>query len=154
MKLKIIIWLTVLSFLLHTTWELIQTEWVVNLQGKPWYIILRNCSVGITLDILYTLGIYYLFTIYKSSKEWVLNAGVKDYVIIFLISILSAFSYEWMGWKLKLWSFSESMPHLPELFGKIALSPLIQLPVLVSATFFITQRILSSSSPQIQKSHK
>ena len=149
MKEKIIIWLTAVSFLLHTSWELIQTEWVVNLQGKPWYIIIRNCSVGITLDILYTLGIYYLFAFYKNSKEWVLNAGVKDYVIIFIFSILSAFSYEWMGWKLDLWSFSESMPHLPEFFGKIPLSPLIQLPVLVSATFFITQRILSSSKSQI-----
>lgn len=131
-----------LSLLLHTPWELIQADWVINLQGKPWYIKLRNCSVGIILDVLYTLGIYYLFAYYKGNEEWVLNAGIKDYMIIFELSLLAAYSYEWMGWKFGFWSFDESMPHLPRFLGKVALFPLIQLPVLVCLTFLITQLIL------------
>lgn len=139
----IFFWLIFLSLLLHTGWELVQAKWVLNLQGKPWYIKVRNCSVGIILDTLCTLGIYFLFAFYKNDQEWVLNAEVKDYLIIGLVSLLVAYFYEWMGWKLKLWSFSENVPHLPEFLGRVALLPLIQLPLLVSLTFFITQLIFS-----------
>ena len=143
MKGNIIFWLISLSLLLHSTWELVQVKWVDNLQGKPWYIIVRNCSVGITLDTLYSLGIYYLFALFTYNEEWVLQAGVKEYVLIFIISILVAYAYEWMGWKFKLWSFSENVPHLPGYFGKVALLPLLQLPLLVSLSFFLTHLILS-----------
>jgi hypothetical protein len=132
-----------LSLLLHTIWELVQAKWVVNLQGKPWYIILRNCLVGISLDTLYTLGIYYLFVYLMSNKIWALQAGVVEYVAVFLISILAAYAYEWMGWQFKLWSFSEGVPHLPKPFAKVALLPLIQLPLLVCLTFLITQTMLT-----------
>lgn len=143
MKEDVIFWLVCLSLLLHTSWELVQARWVVNLKGKPWYIVIRNCLVGIILDTGYTLGIYFLFAFAKKKEEWVLTAGIKEYMIIFLISILTAYAYEWMGWKLKGWSFSESVPHLPHQFGKVSILPLIQLPFLVSLTFFLTQLFLS-----------
>jgi hypothetical protein len=57
MKRKIIIWLIGLSLLLHIPWEFIQTGWVVDFREKPWYIQLRDISVGTTLDTLYTVGI-------------------------------------------------------------------------------------------------
>ena len=147
MESTIIFWLIALSVLLHTFWELTQAKWVVNFQGKPWYIVLRNCLLGISLDTLYTLGVYYLFAFFMSNKEWVVNAGVKDYIIIFIISIMAAYAYEWMGWKLKLWSFSEEVPHLPEPFVKVALLPLIQLPLLVCLSFLVTQYILPWYTP-------
>jgi hypothetical protein len=143
MKGSIIFSLVSLSLLLHTSWELVQAKWVENLQDKPWHVIVRNCAVGITLDTLYTIGLYYLFSFFKSNEEWILNAGVEEYVLIFIISLIVAYAYEWMGWKFKLWSFAENIPHLPKYFGKVALPPLIQLPLLVSLTFFITQHILS-----------
>lgn len=139
----ILFWLVALSLLLHTSWELIQVKWVDSLQGKPWYIILRNCCVGITLDIFFTLGIYYLFAFFKRNQKWVLDASVQDYMVVFIVSLLSAYAYEWMGGKLKLWSFSKEVPHLPKPFAKVALLPIIQLPLLVCLTFFITQIILS-----------
>lgn len=143
MEEDIIFLLTVLSLLLHTTWESMQAKWVINLQGKPWYIIARNCAVGIGLDTLYTLGIYFVFAFFKDSREWVLYAGVMEYLMIIILSILTAYAYEWMGWKFKLWSFSEEVAHLSKPFAKVALLPLIQLPLLVFLTFFFTRIILS-----------
>ena len=83
----IFFWLVTLSLLLHISWELIQVKWVDSLQGKPWYIILRNCCVGITLDIFYTLGIYYLFAFFKGNQKWVLDASVQDYMVVFISEI-------------------------------------------------------------------
>lgn len=141
MKRKIVLWLIGLSLLLHAPWEFIQTELVVDFREKPWYIQLRDCAVGTTLDTLFTVGVYFLFAYYKKSTEWIVNAGVKEYLVIIIISLLAAYSYEWMGWKLGFWFFYENVTHLPESLGKVALSPLVQLPLLVSITFLIVQLI-------------
>lgn len=143
MKNNIIIWLITLSVLLHTPWELIQANWLTSCRDKPWYIKLRNCFVGVVLDTLYTLGIYYLFTYMKEDKAWPLDAGIADYAIIFGASLLVAYFFEWLALKTGFWEFHEDIPRFPKLLGGIALPPVIQLPILVCITFLITQLILS-----------
>lgn len=70
MRENILLWLSVLSIFLHTPWELVQANWLCSCRGKPWYIRMRNCFVGVVLDVLYTLGIYYLFSYLKGDQEW------------------------------------------------------------------------------------
>lgn len=142
MQIEIISWLTGLSILFHTPWELIQANWLTDCKGKPWYIRLRNCFVGIVLDTLYTIGLYYLFIYFRESEVWLLYAGVKEYALIFIISLLIAYGFEWLAWKLGFWEFHENIARLPKFLGNIALSPILQLPILVSISFFITQLIL------------
>jgi hypothetical protein len=143
MKENIILWLISLSVLLHTPWELFQANWLANCRNKPWYIKLRNCSVGIILDTLYTIGLYYLFSYFKNSEVWLLHAGVNEYALILIISVLVAYASEWLALKSGVWKFHKNTPRLPKPLGNIPLLPLIQLPLLVFLTFFITQFILS-----------
>jgi hypothetical protein len=143
MKIEIISWLAGLSILLHTPWELVQAHWLIGCKDKPWYIKLRNCFVGIVLDALYTIGLYFLFIYFKESEVWLLHAGIEEYALIFIISLLIAYICEWLALKSGIWQFHESTPRLPKVLGNVPLLPVIQLPLLVSLTFFITQLLLS-----------
>lgn len=143
MKVEIISWLAGLSVLFHTPWELVQANWILGCRDKPWYIKFRNCFVGIVLDTLYAIGLYYLFFYLKENEVWLLHAGMKEYLIIFIISILIAYGFEWLALKIGFWEFDQHVARLPKSLGNIALSPVLQLPLLVSLSFLITQIILS-----------
>jgi hypothetical protein len=142
MSSEIFFWLAGLSIILYTPWEFYQANWLVNCRDKPWYIRMRNCSVGVILDTVYTLGLYYLFASFKDNQEWLLHAGVNEYALVFIISLLTAYVCEWVAWKINLWQYHKAAPRFPKYLGSIAISPVLQLPVLVSITFFITQLII------------
>lgn len=139
---NIVFWLSILSILLHTPWELIQANSLTTCRGKPWYIKFRNCFVGIIFDWLYTLGVYYLFSYIRNDEKWLFNAAIGDYVIIFGMSLLIAYVIEGLALKFGFWQFHEDVARLPRKLGRIAVSPVMQLPLLVSISFFITQLIL------------
>jgi hypothetical protein len=100
---QLILFLAVVSLVLHTPWELAQTKALSTCAGKPWPIRLRKCSIGIVSDVLYTLGLYYL-----------------------------------IGW----WHFNEKVSHFPKSLGNVALTPALQLPLLVALTYLLLQWIL------------
>jgi len=48
------------SLVLHSIWELLQAEALTTCAGKSCWIKLRNCSVGIVSDVIYTFALYFV----------------------------------------------------------------------------------------------
>lgn len=142
MSLELVVFLTVISLLLHTPWELAQTNALSTCAGKPWPIRLRNCSIGIVSDVLYTLGLYYLISWWLSDNQWLSEAGISHYSFVFLLSFLGAYLTELVAQRLGWWHFNRKVPHFPKSLGDVAVTPVLQLPFLVVITYLTVQFML------------
>lgn len=142
MTLQLILFLVVVSLLLHTPWELLQTRALSTCAGKPWRIRLGNCSIGIVSDVLYTLGLYYLIGWWMTDDTWLSTAGLLHYGFVLIISLIGAYITELIAQRLDWWHFNRKVPHFPKAMGDVALAPVLQLPLLVALTYLSTQFIL------------
>lgn len=134
------------SLLLHTPWELAQTKALSTCANKSWHIRLRNCSIGIVSDVLYTLGLYYLIGWWLSDYSWIAVADVGHYSFVLILSFAGAYITELIAQWLDWWHFNREVPHFPKALGDVALTPVLQLPLLVALTYFLAQFILFNSS--------
>lgn len=142
MTFHLILFLVVVSLLLHTPWELAQTKALNTCAGKPWRIRLGNCSIGIVSDVLYTVVLYYLIGWWGSHDLWLDKAGMLHYGFVLLISFIGAYLTELVAQRLNWWHFTRKVPHFPKSLGNVALTPVLQLPLLVALTYLLTQHIL------------
>lgn len=142
MMIKLILFLAAVSLLLHTPWELAQTKALNTCAGKPWPIRLRNCSIGIVSDVLYTIGLYYLIGWWLSDYQWLSEAGILHYGFVLLISFIGAYLTELTAQRLDWWHFNRKVPYFPKSLGDVAITPVLQLPLLVALTYLAVQFIV------------
>jgi hypothetical protein len=142
MSLELVVFLAAIALLLHTPWELAQTKALSTCAGKPWHIRLRNCSIGIVSDVLYTVGLFYLIGWWLSDYQWLSMAGIAHYSFVFLLSFLGAYLTELVAQRLGWWHFNRNVPHFPKSLGDVAVTPVLQLPVLVVITYLTAQFML------------
>lgn len=142
MMIKLTLFLAAVSLLLHTPWELAQTKALSTCAGKPWPIRLRNCSIGIVSDVLYTIGLYYLIGWWLSDYQWLSEAGILHYGFVLLISFIGAYLTELTAQRLDWWHFNRKVPHFPKSLGDVAVTPVLQLPLLVALTYLAAQFIV------------
>jgi hypothetical protein len=142
MMVQLILFLIVISLLLHTPWELAQTKALSTCAGKPWRIRLGNCSIGIVSDVLYTVGLYYLMAWWLSNDLWLREAGMIHYGFVLAISFIGAYLTELVAQRLGWWHFNRKVPHFPQSLGDVALTPVLQLPLLVALTYLAAQVML------------
>ncbi len=141
MNLQLVLFLVIISLLLHTPWELAQTKALSTCADKPWRIRLRNCFIGIISDALYTLGLYYAIGWWLSDSVWIEQAGISHYGFIIVVSFAGAYITELIAQKLDWWHFNRKVSHFPKFLGDVAITPVLQLPLLVTLTFLLTQLI-------------
>lgn len=142
MTVQLILFLVVVSLLLHTPWELAQTKALTTCAGKPWRIRLGNCSIGIVSDVLYTIGLYYVIGWWLSDYLWLNQADILHYGFVLIISFIGAYITELIAQRLGWWHFNRKVPHFPKQMGDVALTPVLQLPLLAALTYLLTQWIL------------
>lgn len=128
-----------ISLLLHSAWELLQAEALTTCAGKPWWIKLRNCSIGIVSDIIYTLGLYIVISWWLEDDGWLGQAELSHYLFVLVFSFAVAYATELTAQKRNWWHFNEKVPHFPDAWGDVALTPVLQLPLLVALSYGITQ---------------
>lgn len=128
------------SLLFHTLWELIQAEALTTCSGKPWWVKLQTCSVGIVSDLIYTFVLYFLLGWWLETDMWLGEAGIEHYVFVLMFSFAAAYVTELTAQKMNWWAFNEKVPHLPDFLGNVAVTPILQLPLLVGLSYVLTQR--------------
>ncbi|MEX0770835.1 MAG: hypothetical protein WD035_08890 [Balneolaceae bacterium] len=142
MTFQLILLLIVVSLFLHTPWELAQTKALSTCAGKPWRLRLGNCSIGIVSDVLYTVGLYYLISWWLTDEVWLHKAGILHYGFVLIVSFIGAYLTELVAQRLDWWHFIRKVPHFPKSLGDVAVTPVLQLPLLVALTYLLTQFIL------------
>lgn len=142
MTLPLILFLVMVSLLLHTPWELAQTKALTTCANKPWRIRMRNCSIGIVSDVLYTIGLYYLIGWWLSDSIWIGQAGAAHYSFVLVVSFAGAYVTELIAQRLDWWHFDRTVPHFPKVLGSVSVPPVLQLPLLVALTYLLAQFVL------------
>lgn len=142
MTLPLVLFLVIVSLLLHTPWELAQTKALSTCANKPWRIRLGNCSIGIISDVLCTIGLYFLIGWWLSDSMWIAQAGVAHYGFVLVISFIGAYVTELIAQQLGWWHFNRTVPHFPKALGDVAVPPVLQLPLLVVWTYLLAQFVL------------
>ncbi len=127
--------IVIVSFIMHFVWEYFHygmytgyEEW----SGEtPVYWL---ATAG---DVLYTLGAFALVSAIKKSYAWVSSATLADYFMLVSLGCLVAIIIEYKGLALERWEYRAEMPIIPIL--GVGLSPVLQMAILLPATFFVTQ---------------
>ncbi|MCW9706243.1 hypothetical protein [Fodinibius salsisoli] len=91
--------------------------------------------------LLYTLGLYYFIGWWLSDYLWLSKAGIRHYGFVLLVSFLGAYLTELVAQRLGWWHFNRKVPHFPKSLGDVALTPVLQLPLLVALTYLAAQFI-------------
>ena len=129
------------SLVLHSIWELLQAEALTTCAGKSCWIKLRNCSVGIVSDVIYTFALYFVIGWLLGNYNWLAQAGISHYLFAFAFSFAGAYATELTAQKLNWWHFNRKVPHFRDSWGDVAVTPVLQLPLLVAISYGLTQII-------------
>lgn len=142
MSLSFYLFLGGITLFLHSTWELLQAEALTTCAGKSLQIKLRKCSVGILSDLIYTFALYFVIGWWLGNYNWLEEAGLNHYLFVLGFSFAGAYVTELTAQKLNWWRFNDKVPHFPESLGNVAVTPVLQLSLLVALTFLLTQLVL------------
>ncbi|MCH2449431.1 MAG: hypothetical protein MK198_04725 [Gracilimonas sp.] len=74
-----------------------------------------------------------------SDYQWLSEAGILHYGFVLLISFIGAYLTELTAQRLDWWHFNRKVPHFPKSLGDVAVTPVLQLPLLVALTYIVAQ---------------
>lgn len=134
-KIKILILLFVLAFVLNFAWETLQAPlYSGNTIGiRSFWLLMLYASF---IDAAWILAVYGLISIIDKTVEWKLN--VVNVVLFSILLFAIAFFVEKYALSVGRWSYSSLMPVI---FG-IGLSPLVQLAVTGITSLFLSRKII------------
>ena len=122
------------SFLLHFSWEVLQTPFFVDRSDS-----IFHCTLG---DVLICLGSYYLTVLICRNRRWFLKPTAKSISLFVAFGVTYTVFSEIKNVSIKeLWAYSDLMPVIPYL--NVGLVPIFQWIILPPIVIFITRRQLS-----------
>ena len=87
-------------------------------------------------DVLYTLGVYLVFALFKRDVLWMRHVSKADVLMLTLAGFLLAVGIEWKGFLFERWAYLPSMPIIP--FFEVGLSPVLQMTILLPLSVYVT----------------
>lgn len=131
------------AFCLNWFWEMIQMRAYQEMAEQSWAKTVPVCTIAALGDVLMTLAIYALGAVASGSAAWGARRRWNVYVTASLLGAGFAAAFEWFALYTGRWSYGDAMPVIPGL--GLGLWPLLQLAVLVPASFFLTNVLLKKN---------
>ncbi|PIT93260.1 MAG: hypothetical protein COU06_01000 [Candidatus Harrisonbacteria bacterium CG10_big_fil_rev_8_21_14_0_10_38_8] len=145
--------LTIISFLLHITWENIHAPLYLDYSSFSEHF--PACFWATIGDVVFTLAIYLLISLIKNEFSWIKNLNKKDIFVIAIIGFFLATGIEWRALLLEKWSYSPAMPIIPVL--KVGLTPILQMTLLLPLSFylvFLMEKIIPRDKKKLYRCKK
>lgn len=133
---KKLVLISVLAFGLHHMWE---SRHVVLYGGYDSLTALPITLYATVGDVVYTLGAYFLVALIKRDMNWLARMTRLDIMSIAFIGFAISLYVEYKALALGRWFYLDTMPIIPGLH--VGLSPIVQMTVLLPATFLLTKFI-------------
>lgn len=121
----------------------------VELAGRSWREVAPRCTVATLGDAAITLAIYGVGALAAGRWRWGMEGGWNVYASAVLLGALSAVAVEWVALGEGRWSYSARMPVVPGL--RVGLWPLLQLSLLVPASFWIAGRVAKQRNAEAER---
>lgn len=159
-KLKFLIVLFLVAFLLNFAWEHAHGILYGGHQGGPghtgipWGRYMWVFFRATFWDAVIITGLYGFIALMKKQFFWLHHASKEDNIIIVLIGLGIATFIELRALNANRWSYNEMMPIVPGF--EVGLTPFLQLATLALLSFFIMKKInhlLNTSSGSNQSSN-
>lgn len=135
-KKRLLVHITGIGFLLNLIWEVAQRPLYEGCVGI-WYH-LPNCLWASIVDAIVILVFWFLFTSYYKNPFWIKHISWKDVLVLMLLGAAVAVGFEQLMAGERFWSYTDAMPVVP--FLATGLSPLLQMMILPSLTFWLSSR--------------
>lgn len=145
--------IAVVSFVLHSIWEMAQMPAYKDLAGRPFLETAARCTPATLGDVVLTFWIYAIGALAAGSIGWGLKSRWNVYLTLALLAALHAIWIEQVAVAAGRWSYSEAMPTVPRI--GVGIWPLLQLTLLtpltvwLSSRYALRQRKSPSASPSI-----
>lgn len=124
------------AFLLNWPWELLVIPNYAVVRDWPWLSAAAHCTVATAGDAVVTLAIYGVGALASGRPRWGVVPRWNVYATASLLGGLTAAALEWRALATGRWSYSDLMPIVPGF--RVGLWPLLQLPLLVPAAFWVS----------------
>ena len=129
--------LILLAFSLHFVWEKSHLPLYYGYQNlSPFLPITIWATVG---DVLYTLVVVGIATLFKKDFGWIKNIGRKDIIGLAIAGFFVALFVEYKAFAFNLWFYSSEMPIIPII--RVGLSPVLQMTILLPLSVYITNKL-------------
>jgi len=137
--------ITVLSFLLNFSWELIQ----IPLYKDSSYSIdhIAFCALASVADALMVLLLYFSFALIFKNLFWIIHIKWQHVVILILIGGTGAVLAEIRHLSLGTWAYADSMQIIP--IVNVGLPPVLQFMILPSVVYFVSLLLLKRYEKKI-----
>ena len=135
-KKRLLLFMTGIGFLLNLIWEVTQRPLYEGYVGI-WHH-LPNCLWASVVDVIVILVFWFLFASYYKNFFWVKDISWKDVLVLMLLGAAVAVGFEQVSIGADMWSYADEMPVVPYL--ATGLSPLLQMMILPSLTFWLSSR--------------
>lgn len=94
-------------------------------------------------DILIVLGLWKITTLLVPSAHFY-HPNIAGFVILLVISFLTAIFLEWLALELELWEYDSSMPVITVGNREVGISPILQITILPALSIFAADRFGNS----------
>ena len=135
-KKRLLLYITGIGFLLNLIWEVTQRPLYEGYVGF-WHHFL-NCLWASVVDVIVILVFGMLFASYYKNPFWVKHISWKDVLVLMLLGAAVAVGFEQLMLGEGAWAYTDAMPVVPYL--ATGLSPLLQMMILPSLTFWLSGR--------------
>lgn len=140
MKIKYILLLAAVAFILNYIWEMLQMPFFAGMSFSDphaWLICAR-ASLG---DGVIVLVIFIFGRLIFKSWNWVYNVSLIKFLYLLFTGLSVSILIEIISLKYQRWSYSDLMPVIPNIDAGII--PIIQMIILLCISYVVTLRIFS-----------
>lgn len=132
MKVRYIVTLAMVAFVLHTVWENAQAPLYAGYQSFSQHF--GMCLYGTVVDVLITLFVLaFLWLLIRR-----LPSMKSDYAALAIIGIVIAVVIEQNALLLGKWDYTSMMPLVP--YTQVGFSPILQMMILLPLSFFLAHK--------------
>ncbi len=127
------------GFLAHFIWEMLQVPWFSGMMEASHGAVVWLCTRATGGDVLILLAGFWLASIVRGHRRWLLRGERKPAVIVIVTGVVVTVALEWLATgPLDRWSYAGSMPVVP-LIG-VGLAPLLQWLLLPPLILWLARR--------------
>lgn len=133
--------IAVVSFVLHSIWEMSQMAAYKDLAGRPFLETAVRCTPATLGDVVITFWIYVIGALAAKTLSWGLRPRWNVYLTLALLGAVHAIWIEQAATASGRWNYTNSMPILPGF--DVGLWPVLQLVILTPLVIWISSRYQS-----------
>ena len=123
------------SISINFTWEMAQMPFYENM---PWnFETSIFCLIASFGDAIMILIIFYFVAVVAKDFNWILNLNPLKIILSLITGIIIGVLVEQIALVFNMWSYSNLMPLIP--WGKIGISPILQMLILPLVVFKLTK---------------